>query len=179
LPGFQQMLDILSPALYALCAVHKNLHLHSCCSRGNYSLDRDSFLLRWDAVLLGLYFLTVQRMIMAPLSTAWLWRWKYYDPSSQRHSSAAHKKCTFSNVTAVPQISLHLDVFLQIFKYSTLPCVTIFFTMSHMQLLTKWVHYLLQWCVLLLCLHLCCTLQTIQIILSCFCSCHCYSINWT
>lgn len=160
------MLDILSPAFYALFAVHKNLHSHSCCSRGNYSLDRDSVLLRWDAVLLGVYFLTVWRIIMAPPSTAWLWRWRCYDPSSHTHSHASHKKWTFNIVTAITQVSLCLDVFLQIFNYLTFQCVIIFFTMSHMQLLAKWVHYLLQWCVLLFCLHLYCTLQSIQIILS-------------
>jgi len=78
-----------------------------------------------------------------------------------KHSSAAEKNWTFRNVSATPQISHCLDVFLQIFNYLTFRCVIIFFTMSGMQLLTKWVHYPLQWCVLLFCLHLYCTLQTI------------------
>jgi len=106
MPRFWQMLDILSPAFYALCAVHKNLHSHSCCSRGNYSLDRDSFLLRWDAVLLGVYFLTVQRMIMAPLSTAWLWKvevlWSFQPKTQQCSPQEMHLQqchCSSSNLT--------------------------------------------------------------------------------
>ena len=52
----------------------------------------------------------------ASSSTASLYRWRCYDPSSQWHSNASQKNWICSNTTAMPQISLCLFSF----RYSTI-----------------------------------------------------------